>query len=157
MDVTIERATAPTDDVRALVEELEATLAAGYPAEQRHGLSLDALFTPHVRFFLAHLAGTPVGCAGVALLPDLAELKRMYVRPAARGRGVADALLARIATETLAANLTRLCLETGDQQHAAIRLYTRAGFSPCAPFGPYAAMPPSRIATSRFFEKYLRP
>jgi len=79
----------------------------------------------------------------------------MYVRPAARGRGIADALLARIETVTRDANLARLCLETGDRQLAAIRVYTRAGFSRCGPFGPYAAMPPSSIATSLFFEKHL--
>jgi putative acetyltransferase len=79
----------------------------------------------------------------------------MYVRPAARGRGIADALLERIETVTRDAGLERLCLETGDRQLAAIRVYGRAGFSRCGAFGAYAAMPPASIATSVFLEKYL--
>jgi putative acetyltransferase len=155
MDLLIERTTSPSDDVRSLIGELEDSLAAQYPPEQRHGLSLDAIFQPHIQFFIARLDGAAVGCAGVALFADLAELKRMYVRPAARGRGVADALLARIETATRDAGLARLCLETGDRQLAAIRVYSRAGFSRCAAFGTYAAMPPASVATSMFFEKYL--
>lgn len=155
MDLLIEHTTTPTDDVRSLIAELEDSLAVEYPPEQRHGLALDAIFQPHIQFFVARDAGAAVGCAGVALFADLAEVKRMYVRPAARGRGIADALLARIEIVTRDAGLRRLCLETGDRQIAAIRMYARAGFSRCQAFGPYAAMPPSSIATSVFFEKYL--
>jgi putative acetyltransferase len=155
MDVLIERATTPSDDVRSLIGELEDHLAAAYPPEQRHGLSLDAIFQPHVQFFVARVDGAAVGCAGVALFSDLAEVKRMYVRPATRGRGIAEALLARIETVTRDAGLARLCLETGDRQIAAIRVYGRAGFSRCEPFGAYAAMPPASIATSVFLDKHL--
>jgi putative acetyltransferase len=155
MELLIERATTPSDDVRSLIAELEDALAAEYPPEQRHGLSVDAIFEPHVEFFVARIDGAAVGCAGVALFADLAEVKRMYVRPAARGRGIADALLTRIETVTRNAGLARLCLETGDRQTAAIRVYGRAGFSRCGPFGAYTAMPPASIATSVFLEKYL--
>ena len=156
MDLLVERATTPSDDVRSLIAELEDNLAAEYPPEQRHGLALDAIFQPHVQFFVARVDGAAVGCAGVALFADLAEVKRMYVRPAARGRGIAEALLARIEAVTRDAGLARLCLETGDRQVAAIRLYGRAGFSRCGAFGGYAALPPASIATSVFFEKYLQ-
>ena len=135
MQLIIERATAPTDDVRGLIVELEDSLAAEYPPEQRHGLAIDAIFQPHIQFFVARVDGGAVGCAGVALFADLAEVKRMYVRPAARGRGIAEALLARIETIARDAGLARLCLETGDRQLAAIRVYSRAGFSRCAAFG----------------------
>lgn len=155
MNVLIERAMTPSDDVRSLISELEDTLAAEYPPEQRHGISVDAIFQPHVQFFVARVDGAAVGCAGVALFAELAEVKRMYVRPAARGSGIADALLARIEAVTRDAGLARLCLETGDRQLAAIRVYGRAGFSRCGPFGDYAAMPPPSIATSVFLEKYL--
>jgi putative acetyltransferase len=155
MDLLIERATSPSDDVRSLIAELEDNLAAEYPPEQRHGLALDAIFQPHMHFFVVRLDGVAVGCAGVALFDDFAEVKRMYVRPAARGRGIADALLARIETVTRDAGLARLCLETGDRQLAAMRVYSRAGFSRCAAFGDYATKPPASIVTSVFFEKYL--
>jgi putative acetyltransferase len=156
VQITIERVTAPTDDVRVLISELEQVLGAEYPPEQRHGLSLDAIFQPHIQFFVAHSDTGAVGCGGVALFADLAEVKRMYVRPAARGQGVAEALLDRIEAAVRETGLVRLCLETGDRQLAAIRLYDRAGFSRCSAFGDYAAMPTETIAASIFFEKYLR-
>ena len=83
--VRIGLALGATDEVRLLIGELEAVLAAEYPPEQRHGLALDAIFQPHVRFFLATRQGAAVGCVGVALFPDFAEVKRMYVRDTARG------------------------------------------------------------------------
>jgi putative acetyltransferase len=70
----------------------------------------------------------------------------MYVRPAARGQGVARAILARTESETSAASLTVLRLETGDKQADALRLYRRYGFTDCPPFGDYAVLPPHTIA-----------
>jgi putative acetyltransferase len=138
---------AATDEVRALVGELDLVLSAGYPPEQRHGLALESIFQPNIRFFIARLNGEPVGCGGVALFGDFAEVKRMYVRDGARGLGVAQALLRRIETETAAAHLSLLRLETGNRQYAAQRLYERAGFRRCGPFGAYAAMPAAATAT----------
>src|SRR3954449_7657234 len=93
-EIRVELAPTATDEVRALIGELETVLAAEYPPEQRHGLSLDAIFQPHIRFFVARRHGAAVGCGGVALFADYAEVKRMYVRERARGQGVADAILA---------------------------------------------------------------
>jgi putative acetyltransferase len=153
--VRIELAPTTTEDVRALVDELETVLAAAYPPEQRHGLALDALFEPHIRFFLATLRGQVVGCGGVALFSDFAEVKRMYVRDAARRRGVAGALLTRLEGEARHAGLSWLRLETGENQIAAMQLYARAGFRRCEAFGDYALMSPQSIATSVFFEKRI--
>ncbi len=154
-EVRIERITMATDDLRLLIGELDQVLAAEYPPEQRHGLALEALFQPHVRFFLARLNGAAIGCGGIALFDDFAEVKRMYVRKPARGHGVAQALLTRIETEARVAGFVVLRLETGERQTAALRLYARAGFRPCAAFGDYATMPPAAIATSIFMEKRL--
>jgi putative acetyltransferase len=153
--VRIEVVPTATQEVRALVDELETVLSAEYPPEQRHGLALDAIFQPHIRFFLARWRGTPVGCGGVALFSDFAEVKRMYVRPLARGQGVADAILARIEAEVRGAGLSLLRLETGDRQIAAMKLYARAGFRPCPVFGDYALMEAQAIATSVFLEKRI--
>jgi putative acetyltransferase len=130
--VRIDLAPSATDDVRALVDELETVLAAEYAPEQRHGLALDALFQPHIRFFLARLRGQAIGCGGVALFDDFAEVKRMYVRDAARRQGVAGALLVRLEEEAHNAGLSWLRLETGDNQIAAMQLYARAGFRRCS-------------------------
>jgi len=146
---------APNDAARLLIAELEDVLSAEYPPENRHGLPLEAIFQPHVRFFIATLDGAPVGCGGVALFVGFAEVKRMYVRPAARGQGIAQAILARLEAETSAANLPVLRLETGDKQTDALRLYRGYGFTDCAPFGDYAALPRHSIAASMFLQKLI--
>jgi len=96
-----------------------------------------------------------VGCGGVSMFGDYAEVKRMYTRPAARGLGVAKALLRRIEDESRRAGKLVLRLETGTYQQEAIGLYERMGFRPRGPFGQYEAMPASNIETSLFFEKAL--
>ena len=57
--------------------------------------------------------------------------------------------------ERLMRGVTRIALETGDAQHAAIRFYERAGFTPCAAFGAYATLPPRAVERSVFFEKWI--
>jgi len=155
-DLRVALAPTPTGAVRLLIGELEDVLSAEYPPENRHGLPLEAIFQPHVRFFVATLGGSPVGCGGVALFEGFAEVKRMYVRPAVRGQGVARAILARLEAETRAANLPVLRLETGDKQTDALRLYYRYGFTDCPPFGDYASLPPHAISASIFLEKLVR-
>jgi putative acetyltransferase len=151
--VAIEQVLAPTRELQELIGELDAALGANYEAHQRHGLSIAQLFEPHVRFFVARLDGNAVGCGGVALFDDYAEVKRMYTRPAVRGRGVAKALLRRIESEARTSSKTALRLETGPYQREAIGLYQSMGFTGCGAFGGYAAMPPRNIAMSLFFEK----
>jgi putative acetyltransferase len=155
MCLLVEQARHPTDEVRALISELEAILSAEYLPEQRHGLSLDQIFQPHIRFFIARRDGCPLGCGGIALFPDFAELKRMYVREAARGQGVADAILVRLEQEANEVDIGMVRLETGTSQLSAIRFYERSGFRRYSPFGAYARMPPHAIAASISFEKSL--
>lgn len=156
-EIVIAAATAPTAEVVTLIGELNDELEALYTPEQRHGLALEALFQPHVRFFVAWRDGGPVGCAGVAFFDGFAEVKRMYVRPEVRGRGVADALMAHLAAQTVASGRDLLRLETAVHQHAALGLYRRHGFAPCAAFPPYTAMPSEAVVTSLFMEKRLLP
>ena len=154
--VEIEAALSATDEVRTLVTELDEELSGLYKPEQRHGLSLHAIFQPHIRFFVARMNGLAVGCGGVALFDDFAELKRMYVRRATRGQGLADVLLTKLSAVAMDAGLAVLRLETGEHSDAAIRFYRRHGFKPCAVFEPYASMPRESIDTSVFLEKRLQ-
>jgi putative acetyltransferase len=153
--ICIERVFSITDDVRALIFELDSELAVAYPPEQMHGLTLRSLFEPHVQFFIARLEDTAVGCGGVAFFDGFAEVKRMYVREAARGDGIAQALLVHIEEVTRDAGVGVLRLETGIRQPAAIRLYERFGFQSCAAFAPYTTMAPSAVKNSLFYEKQL--
>jgi putative acetyltransferase len=122
MSLTVERAAEATPEVHDLIGELNAVLGAVYETHQRHGLAIEQLFEPNVRFFVARLDGLVVGCGGVAIFDDYAEVKRMYTRAVARGRGVAKALLRKIEEEARGAGKSLLRLETGTYQHEAIGL-----------------------------------
>jgi len=155
IEIQVERIQSATDEVRALIRKLDDELGENYPPEQQHGLKIDAIFEPHVRFFLARKDGVALGCGGVAFFPGFAEVKRMYVAKEARGQGIADAIVAKLEDEAANANLSILRLETGTLQIAALRFYERLGFHPCEAFEPYSSMPPNTIATSVFLEKRL--
>jgi GNAT superfamily N-acetyltransferase len=142
-----------TRDARELTDELDLALDGPYSEDQHHGLDVEDLFQPHIRFFIAYLDGVAVGCGGVALFEDYAEIKRMYARASVRGRGVARALLHRIEAATRDVGLAVLRLETGVFQQDALRFYERAGFRQRGPFGAYAEMPARAIAASAFYEK----
>jgi GNAT superfamily N-acetyltransferase len=121
-----------------LIEELEAHLAALYRPQNRHGFSVAKLLEEGVAFFVVRDEGRPAGCVG--LLPvgqEYAEIKRMYVRPAFRGRGLAKGMLRHLAQFARERGIRRLRLETGIHQHAAIALYEQAGFQRIPAFGPY--------------------
>src|SRR5436309_1605780 len=85
-------------DAVALITELEARLAPQYPRESRHGLSVEQLIEQRVAFFVLRAEGEPAACGGIKLFgTEYGEVKRMYVRPAYRGRGFAKALLDHLA------------------------------------------------------------
>jgi putative acetyltransferase len=155
MGLLIERAAAATDEIRGLLAELDAALTGPYLPEQHHAVPLEQLFEDHVRFFAARLDGVAVGCGGVAFDDGFAEVKRMYTRPAARGRGVAAAVLRRLEQEATNAGYSVLRLETGMYQVEALGFYAREGFRPCDAFGHYAGMPSRAIETSVFYEKAI--
>jgi len=155
LNLAIELIEAPTDEIMQLLAELDAALSGPYSADQRHALSVDQLFQPSIRFFLVRLHGAAVACGGVAFLDGYGELKRMYSRPAVRGRGVAKTLLRRLEAEARDFGLSLLRIETGVYQREALRFYEGAGYQRCGPFGPYAQMPSRAIETSLFYEKRL--
>jgi putative acetyltransferase len=99
-----------------------------------------------IALFVIALEGeVPVACGGLRQIDgDHGEIKRMYVRDEARGSGAAVAVLRTLEAAALERGWSRLVLETGTEQHAAIRFYEREGYLPIAPFGHYAASPISR-------------
>lgn len=153
--IEIELAVSATADVRHLVDELDQELAELYTPDQCHGLRLDAIFQPDIRFFIARHNGTAAGCGGVDIGPEFAEVKRMYVRREWRGRGVADAILDRLVAEAVKSGVKLIRLETGAHSAAAIRFYKRSGFQPCAPFGSFTCPPRTSVVVSLFMERRL--
>lgn len=155
LNFAIELVKAPTAETIQLLAELDEALSGPYSADQRHALSVEQLFQPGIRFFQVRVDGAAVACGGIAFLDGYGELKRMYSRPAVRGRGVAKALLHRLEAEAREASLSLLRIETGVYQQEALRFYEGAGYRRCGPFGPYAQLPPRAIETSLFYEKRL--
>jgi GNAT superfamily N-acetyltransferase len=102
-----------------------------------------AEFAPPLGLFLVgYLDGQPVSCGGWRAHEDgSVELKRMYVRASARGRGLARAVLAELELTAKRAGHRRVILETGRGQPEAIALYRSAGYSDVPEFGYYAGWP----------------
>ena len=97
---------------------------------------------PNGVFIVGHEGGEPVCCGGVKRLPDgSCEIKRMYVVPQARGRGVAKELLAALEDEARALGYTVARLDTGPHQPHAERMYRQAGYADIGNFNanPFAS------------------
>ena len=133
-----------------LLDASQALMRQLFNPEENHFLSHDALARPDVRFFIAREGSETLGCAALKLRDGYGEVKSFFVTEAARGRGVGAALLRQIEDTARAEGLPALKLETGDVLYAAHRLYERAGFTRCGPFGDYIDQP-----RSIFMEKPL--
>ena len=136
----------PYDDPDAvrLVDAMGEELAKRYGDG---GLSPAAAqqFSPPGVFLLAERDGAVVGCGGLRVLePEVGEVKRMYVDPAARGQGVARELLGALVAHAREQGLSRLLLETGTEQPEAVGLYESQGWTPVPAYGHYADDPRTR-------------
>ena len=149
----IEQTRPDTAEALALIKELDDYLIPLSPPESRHGYSVDKLIEQKVQFFVLRHDGEPAGCGGIQFFepedePPYAELKRMYVRPAFRGLGLAQAMLSHLEKETAERGVKLMRLETGIAQQDAVRLYERWGFTQIPPFGSYQLDP-----NSLYYEK----
>ena len=91
---------------------------------------------------LAYRGETAVGCASFKVRqPGLAEVKRVYVDPSVRGRGVSKGLMARLEARARRAGIRTLLVETSWTFVEANRLYPGLGFVECDNFPPYVGMP----------------
>jgi putative acetyltransferase len=130
-------------DVQRLIAASDAFSASLYPAEGRHPADAARLAAPDVRFLVARRDGAAIGCAALLLAPPSGEIKRMFVAAEARGLRLGVALLVALEAEARRAGLSRLRLETGPRNAAALALYTASGYQPCGPFPPYGPNPHS--------------
>jgi putative acetyltransferase len=138
------------DDVRRLVAESGAYLQLLYPAESNHLVDVDALAAPEALFLVARRDGEIVGTIALWIVaPGHAEIKRMFVRPQARGGGVGRRLLMALEEAARRRGVDRISLETGIRQPEAIALYRASGYRDCPPFGDYGEDPLSLFMTKR--------
>jgi putative acetyltransferase len=128
------------DDVRDLLATHLAFAAAHSEPEDVHALDVDELAAPDVLFLAAREDRRLVGVGALKVLDsDHAEIKSMHTSAEARGRGVAADILEELLAHARWEGLRRVSLETGSMEafEAARRLYERAGFEVCGPFGDY--------------------
>jgi putative acetyltransferase len=138
------------DAVQLIGELDDHLLAHPYPPQSRHAFSVDKLLREGVVFFITYYEGRLAGCGGVKMFDDYGEVKRMFVRPIHRGRGLGKAMLNRLAEYAQNNGATVLRLETGIYEVEAIGLYESWGFSRRTPFGEYLEDP-----LSVYLEKQL--
>lgn len=130
------------------VTELDARYpeAGPYPA-----LDPEEFVAPDGLFLVARIDGRPAGCGGFRKLYEgVAEFKRMFVEPWARGRGLSRRILNELEAIAGQSGYAVIRLETGFRQHEAIGLYESSGYRRISCFGGYAADP-----LSVCFEKTL--
>lgn len=126
-------------DSDALVEEVQQEYVVRYGGPDETPVDPAQFAPPNGLFLVGRLDGTPVACGGWRVRDDTeVEMKRLYVTPAARGRGLARAMLAELERTAAAAGYTRMVLETGDRQPEAIALYGSQGYQRVPAFGYYA-------------------
>jgi putative acetyltransferase len=149
IDIAVEDPAQP--DVAPLLQASDAYMASLYPAESNHMLDVASLRQPRVAFLVARVDGKALGCGAVLDSGEgWAEVKRMFVSPAARGLKLGRRLLDEIEAIAARRGVGVLRLEMGGLQPEALGLYRSAGFVEIGPFGAYGPDP-----VSIFMEKTL--
>jgi putative acetyltransferase len=137
-----------------LVRELSEELGARYRDSGEGAFEPADAKVPRSAFLVAKLEGEPVGCGALRPYgdqePHVAEIKRMYVKPAVRGRGVSRSILAKLESLARGFGYSVIRLETGLLQPEAIHLYVKAGYTRIARYGIY-----TQNTMSACFEKKI--
>lgn len=137
-------------DVRQLLGRHLAYARANTRPEEVYALDVDELSDPAVTFFSYRVDGELLGVAALKELGrEHGEVKSMHTAEAARGRGIARALVDHLTAVARARGYRRLSLETGSGPAfaAARSLYASVGFVACGPFADYDGSPNSSYMT----------
>lgn len=151
MRIEVERFDSP--EVQALAHAQQEEMRGLYEGEADIGPTREAAMfePPNGIFLVARDGGRAVGCGGVCRFDETrAELKRMYVAPEMRGRGIGRRLLVELEDAARRFGYAGIVLETGDRQPEALGLYASAGYERIPCYGVYATR-----SLSRCFEKRL--
>lgn len=149
--MTIIRTTSNNNDFKQLIQLLDADLNGRYGNLQKvynRYNTMDFIET----IVLAYVDQIPVGCGGFKKYNDeTVEIKRMYVKPEYRGKGIASKILQELENWAIEFGYIKSILETGKKQEEAISLYQKKGYELIENYGQYKDMP-----TSVCFEKQLK-
>lgn len=147
----IERVSLAHPDAQALIEAVQAEYVARYGGQDESPVDPADFEDPLGQFFVAYLDGAPVATGAWrrssvrALGAEVtAEVKRMYVVPAAQRRGLARRMLAHLEATASEEGIEAMVLETGMKQPEAIALYESSGYEPIPGFGHYRGSELSR-------------
>jgi putative acetyltransferase len=144
----IRRVPLTSPDALRLIAALNTELSAAFPEPGANHFTLTSaqVETGEGAFVVAYLDGEPIGCGAVRRLDaTTAELKRMYVDPTLRGRGVGRALVEALEREARLLGATKVVLETGTRLARALRLYEGMGYLPIPLFGEYLSSPDTSL------------
>lgn len=153
-DLNVALTIEPGDPVGGIARDLISALCM--EMSERYGappspFSPAEAAAPRTVFLIARLGGQPVGCGALRRLEDpIAEIKRMYVSPAGRRRGIARRILLELEQQAKEFGYHTIRLETGIRQPEAQQLYESLGYRRIAAFGPYVGN-----LTSVCYEKWV--
>ncbi|NPD03890.1 GNAT family N-acetyltransferase [Nocardioides sp. zg-1308] len=156
----IERVAITHPDAQALIEAVQEEYVERYGGRDESPIDPADFEDPLGQFFVGYLDDAPVATGAwrrssvLALGAEVtAEVKRMYVVPAAQRRGLARRMLAHLETTAAASGIEALVLETGLKQPEAIALYLSSGYEPIPGYGYYCGSELSRCF-GRVLENY---
>ncbi len=157
IEVSIRSVEIQSEVAQHLIRRLATDLAELYQmnAEEVNWYLHHVQYLDGGAFLVAFAGETPIGCGMIRRFEEdayTAEVKRVYVEPDWRQRGVARQLMLALETEASRLGFRKMLLETGTLQVAAIRLYQSLGYQPCPCYGIYANDP-----LSLCFDKILTP
>jgi GNAT superfamily N-acetyltransferase len=134
----------PYDDPVAqyLVEEVQQEYVARYGGRDEAVVEAAEFLPPRGLFLAAEMDGEPVGSgAWRALGSGVAEIKRVYVAPGLRRRGLAQLIVAALERTAAQTGHRSVVLNSGGRQPEALGLYAQLGYGPVAGYGVYACAP----------------
>mgnify|MGYP000506820700 CR=1 FL=1 len=138
------------EHAKHLIEELDRYQKSLYPGESCHMDSIATLQAKNVHFYGAIEGNEIIAIGSVKILENYGELKRIYVPPIHRGKGLAKKIISVLENEVRSQNISIIRLETGPYSTEAISLYKKLGYTERGAFGDYSDDP-----LSTFMEKHI--
>ena len=115
--------------LRAMTDEIDELYSDRDGSIHQVSASAAEMSPPSGAFLLVRAGGEDIGCGGLKRLDDeTCEIKRMYLEPRWRGRGLSARLLIELEERARELGYRRARLDTGDRQPSAKRLYEGAGY-----------------------------
>lgn len=124
----------------SLVKELDANLKVTDGDDHQFYNQFNSV-TNVQHILVGYLNNEPVCCGAFKTIsPKVAEVKRMYTRPEARGKGLAKQVLVTLEAWAASLGFEQFILETGINQQAALKLYANCGYKKIPNYGPYVGV-----------------